>query len=111
MRRDLIGAEETEQGNEIVCPFYTWECLDGSEGPRPPAHMISSVCIWNLAVNASPQGEANLLSLVNMGNTLRSMGKQDQDRYKFQMIRILSISRLLESRCQSLFIGLIEAKR
>jgi chromosome segregation ATPase len=67
--------------------------------------------VWNLADNISPRGEANLLSLVDLGNALRGMSKQDQDIHKFQMARILSISRLLESRCQSLFEGLIEAQR
>ena len=68
----------------------------------------SSDCVWNLADNISPRGEANLLSL---GNALRGMSKQDQDLHKFHMARVLSISRLLESRCQSLFDGLIEAQR
>ena len=68
--------------------------------------------MWNLADNVSPRGEANLLSLVAMdlGNALRGMSKQDQDMDKFHMARVLSISRLLESRCQSLFAGLIEAQ-
>jgi chromosome segregation ATPase len=39
------------------------------------------------------------------------MSKQDQDMHKFHMACVLSISRLLESRCQSLFAGLIEAQR
>jgi hypothetical protein len=73
----------------------------------------SSDCVWNLADNISPRGEANLLFLLNLGNALRGMSKQDQDMYKFHMARVLCISRLLESRCrcQSLFAGLIEAQR
>ena len=67
--------------------------------------------MWNLTDNISPRGEANLLSLVNLGNALRGMSKQDQHMHKFHMARVLSISRLLESRCQSLFEGLIEAQR
>ena len=50
----------------------------------------SSDCVWNMADSVSPRREANLLSLVNMGSALRSMGKQDQDRYKFQMTHVLS---------------------
>ena len=39
------------------------------------------------------------------------MSIEDQDRFKFQMTRVLSITRLLETRCQGLFIGLIDAQR
>lgn len=38
------------------------------------------------------------------------MGRQDQERFKFQMTRVLSIGRLLELRCQDLFMGLIDAQ-
>ena len=128
-RLDLIKAEEEEeqsiQGDETLCPYYTWEWSDTSEGPRRfhPAMTpgiydkyffrgpYSSDCVWNLADNISPRGEANLLSLLDLGNALRGMSKQDQDLHKFHMARVLSISRLLESRCQSLFEGLIEAQR
>ena len=38
------------------------------------------------------------------------MSIEDQDRYKFQLSRVLSITRLLETRCQGLFTGLIDAQ-
>ena len=34
---DLIKAEEEEQsiqGDETLCPYYTWEWSDSNEGPR-----------------------------------------------------------------------------
>ena len=71
----------------------------------------SSDCVWNLADNILPRREANLLSLVDLGNALCGMRYQDQDLHKFHMAHVVSISRLLESRCQSLFAGLIEAQR
>ena len=52
-----------------------------------------------------------MLSLLDIDNALRSMAIEDQDRFKFQMSRVLSITRLLESRCQGLFIRLIDAQR
>ena len=65
--------------------------------------------VRNLADNAVTfRGEACLLSILDIGNALRSMSIEDQDRYKFQMSRVLSITRLLETRCQGLFTGLIE---
>ena len=39
------------------------------------------------------------------------MNGADQNRFVFQMSRILSIARLMEARCQGLFIGLIAAQR
>ena len=52
-----------------------------------------------------------MLSILNIGNALRSMSIEDQDRFKFQISRVLSITRLLETRCQGLFTGLIDAQR
>ena len=67
---------------------------------------------WNLADNAVTfRGEVCLLSILDIGNALRSMSIEDQDRYKFQMFRVLSVTRLLEARCQGLFTGLIDAQR
>ena len=40
-----------------------------------------------------------MLSLLDIGNALRSRSIEDQDRFKFQMSRVLSITRLLEMRC------------
>ena len=37
---------------------------------------------------------------LDIGNALRAMSIEDQDRFKFQMSRVLSIIRLLETRCQ-----------
>ena len=48
---------------------------------------------------------------MDIGNALRSMSIGDQDRFKFQMSRFLSIARLLEVRCKGLFFGLIDAQR
>ena len=48
---------------------------------------------------------------MDIGNAPRSMSIGDQDRFKFQMSRVLSIARLLVMRCQGLFFGLIEAQR
>ena len=62
----------------------------------------SSDCVWQ---------HLTLLSLVDLGNALCGMSKQDRNMHKFHMARVLSICRLLESRCQSLFTGLIEAQR
>jgi hypothetical protein len=107
--------------------MFTWIWLDATtEGPIPFYPSISpspgalyffrrpydSDCIWNLADNAVVyRGEANLLSILDIGNALRSMSVEDQDRFKFQMSRALSVSRLLEARCQDLFIGLVDAQR
>lgn len=54
--------------------------------------------------------EANLLSILVICNALRTMGRQDQERFKFQMTRVLPIGRMLELRCQDLFMGLIDAQ-
>jgi hypothetical protein len=51
------------------------------------------------------------LPALDTGNALRSMSIEDQDRYKFQMSRVLSITRLLETRYQGLFTGLIDAQK
>jgi len=101
-RLDLNRAEETEQGDHLSLlhmgvvgqlggprrfhPSFTTGTYDNYFFRGP----YSSNGVWNMADSVSPQREANLLSLVNMGNALRSMGKQDQDRYKFQMTRVLS---------------------
>lgn len=55
-------------------------------------------CVWNL-------------SIMDIGNALRPMSIEDQDCFKFQMTRVLSVSRLLEVRCQGLFTGLIDTQR
>ena len=69
-------------------------------------------CVWNLADNViTSRGDASLLSIMDIGNALRSMSIGDQDRFKFQMSRVLSIARLVEVRCLGLFSGLIEAQR
>ena len=39
------------------------------------------------------------------------MNGGDQNRFVFQMDRVLSIARLMEARCQGLFTGLIAAQR
>ena len=54
----------------------------------------SSDCVWNLADNILPRREANLLSLVDLGNALRGMSKQDQVIHKFHMARVLSIKKV-----------------
>ena len=48
---------------------------------------------------------------MDIGNAIRSMSIGNQDRFNFQMSRVLSIARLLEVRCQGLFSGLIDAQR
>ena len=52
-----------------------------------------------------------MLSIMDIGNALRSMSIGDQTRFTFQMSRARSIARLLEVRCQGLFSGLIDAQR
>jgi hypothetical protein len=67
-------------------------------------------CVWNLADNViTSRGEASLLSILDIANALRCMNSGDQNRFVFQMSRVLSIARLLEVRCQGLFSGLIDA--
>ena len=106
-RLDLIEAEEAEQGDEVLCP-QTLPPIRIRQWFRGP---YNSECIWNLPEIVPQRGAARLLTLVDIRNALQSMGKQDQDKFKFQMTRVLSISRLLESRCQSLFEGLIEEQQ
>ena len=114
-----------DQG-ETICPIFTWTWSDATEGPTPFYPSISpspgaryffrgpydSDCVWNLADNAVVyRGEACHLSILDIDNALRFMSIEDQDRFKFQMSRVLSVSRLLEARCQGLFTGLIDAQR
>ena len=48
---------------------------------------------------------------MDIANSLRCMNGADQNRFVFQMSRILSIARLMGARCQGLFTGLIAAQR
>ena len=69
-------------------------------------------CVWNLADNViTSRGEAGLLTIMDIANVLRCMNGGDQNRFMFQMSRVLSIARLMEARCQGLFTGLIAAQR
>ena len=109
---------------DVVCnPLFTWTPSQDPLACNPSSSPFSGArylfrgpydpdSVWNLADNAVTfRGEACLLSLLDIGNALRSMSIEDQDRFKFQMSRVLSITRLLKTRCQGLFIGLIDAQR
>ena len=52
-----------------------------------------------------------MLTIMDIANVLRCMNGGDQNRFMFQMSRVLSIARLMEARCQGLFTGLIAAQR
>jgi hypothetical protein len=63
-------------------------------------------CVWNLADNTViKKGGANLLSLLDLGNVMRTMNRPDQDRFKLQMLRVLATGRFREIRCQDLYRG------
>ena len=52
-------------------------------------------CVWNLADNAiTPRGESGLPTVMDIANGLRCMNGADQNRFVFQMSRILSIVRV-----------------
>ena len=102
---DLVGSRRRTPG---ILPFAITVLRTRYlfRGPYDPDTM------WNLADNAVTfRGEACLLSILGIGNALKSMSIEDQDRFKFQMSRVLSITRLLEVRCRGLFTGLIDAQR
>ena len=68
--------------------------------------------VWNLADNViTSRGEASLFTIMDIANALRCMNGGDQNRFVFQMSRVLSIARLMEARCQGLFTGHIAAQR
>ena len=52
-----------------------------------------------------------MFTIMDIANALGCMNGGDQNRFVFQMTRVLSITRLLEVRCQGLFSGLIDAQR
>lgn len=54
---------------------------------------------------------ANLLSRLDLGNAMRTMNRQDQDRFKFQKFCVLAIGNFLEAQCQDLFEGLREEQK
>ena len=112
-RLELIQQQEAVDHGETRCPLFTWTWSDAVEGPLAfyPSSSPSSGArylfrgpydpdsVWNLADNAVTfRGEACLLSLLDIGNALRSKSIEDQDSFKFQMSRVLSITRLLEKR-------------
>ena len=113
-RLELIQLQEAMDHGMTRCPLFTRTWADAIEGPlafypsaspSPGARYFfrgpyDPDCVWNI-----------LLSILDIGNALRSMSIEDQDRYKFQMFRVLSVTRLLEARCQGLFTGLIDAQR
>ena len=119
-RLTLIKLQEEAEGNETTCPLFTWTWSDAHGGPTPYLHSPAAGarqffrepydpdCIWNLADNViTSQGEAGLLTIMDIANALRCMNGGDQNRFVFQMSRVLSIARLMEARCQGLFTGLI----
>ena len=123
-RLTLVRQQEDAEDNATSCPLFTWVWSEAHGGPTPyqlaPAAGARQFfrgpydpnCIWNLADNAMlTRGEAGLLSILDIANTLRCMNGSDQNRFVFQMSRVLSIARLMERRCQGLFIGLIAAQR
>ena len=123
-RLTLIKQQEEAEDNETSCPLFTWAWSDAHSGPTPylqaPATEARQFfrgpydpdCVWNLADNAiTSRGEAGLLTIMDIANTLRCMNGGDQNRFVFQMSRVLSIARLMEARCQGLFTGLIAAQR
>ena len=102
---DLVGRA---RGTHAILPINI-TVLRGTTVFREP---FDPHCVWNLADNViTSRGDASLLSIMDIGNALRSMSIGDQDRFKFQMSRVLSIARLVEVRCLGLFSGLIEAQR
>ena len=121
---DLSDADQVLESDQVrtetLCPYYKWEWSDSNEGPRRfhPAMApgiydkyffrgpYSSDCVWNHLT--SGRSEPSL-----SGGPWRRLTWHEQTGpgHAQVMARVLSISRLLESRCQSLFAGLIEAQR
>ena len=123
-RLTLIKQQEEAEGNETTCPLFTWAWSDAHGGPMPylqsPAAGARQFfrgpydpdCVWNLADNViTSRGEASLFTIIDIANALKCMNGGDQNRFVFQMPRVLSIARLMEARCQGLFTGLIAAQR
>ena len=125
-RLELIQQQEAVDHGMTRYPLFTWTWSDAVEGSLAffPSSSLSLAtrylfrgpydpdAVPNLADNAVTfRGEACLLSILDIGNALRTMSIEDQERFKFQMSRVLSITRLLETRCQGLFTGLIDAQR
>ena len=123
-RLTLVRQQEDAEDNVTSCPLFTWVWSEAHGGPTPyqlaPAAGARQFfrgpydpdCVWNLADNAViTRGEAGLFSILDIANTLRCMNGSDQNRFVFQMSRVLSIARLMERRCQGLFTGLIAAQR
>jgi hypothetical protein len=122
-RLQLIREEEAAEWGNITCLLHMMQWSDATEGPVPYNPWAEGGadqqffirgpydpdCMWSLEDNTVIKfGGANLLSIVDLGNVMRTMNRQDQDRFKLQMFRVLATGRFLEIRCQDLHEGLRE---
>jgi hypothetical protein len=105
-RSRRLQEEEAAEGDNITCPLHMMQWSDTMEGPVPynpwaeggadQQYFIRGPynpdCVWSrLADNTViKQGGANLLSLLDLGNVMRTMNRPDQDRFKLQMFRVLA---------------------
>jgi len=64
--------------------------------------------VWNL-LDAAMVSSIPLFTIKEFSNVLRALNEDDQKMFTFAMTRVLSISRLLEARCEGLFKSLREA--
>jgi hypothetical protein len=117
-----LEQEEDEEGMSGACLLITWRWNEKQEGPErvrrssPSAGMpymvargpYDSNSVWNL-LDAAMVSSIPLFTIKEFSNVLRALNGDDQKMFTFAMTRVLSISRLLEARCEGLFKSLREA--